>query len=64
MAFLLCDPGWYVHKNLTFRINGMTILSKREAHINWSMVTCKMVAVPVTATTLRTTGPRPADSRQ
>ena len=27
-----------------------------EAHINWSMVTCKMAA-PVTGTTLRTTGP-------
>ena len=29
---------------------------KREAHINWSMVTCKVVA-PVTGTTLRRTGP-------
>ena len=29
---------------------------KREAHINWSTVTCKMAA-PVTGTTLRTTGP-------
>ena len=28
---------------------------KREAHINWSMVTCKMVA-PVSGTTLRNTG--------
>ena len=36
---------------------------KRETHINWSMVTCKMAA-PVTGTTLRTTGPVPADSRQ
>ena len=36
---------------------------KRQAHINWSMVTCKMAA-PVTGTTLRTTGPVPADSRQ
>ena len=36
---------------------------KGEAHINWSMVTCKMAA-PVTGTTLRTTGPVPADSRQ
>ena len=31
-------------------------------HIYWSMVTCKMAA-PVTRTTLRTTGPEPADSR-
>ena len=36
---------------------------KREAHINWSVVTCKMAA-PVTGTTLRTTGPVLADSRQ
>ena len=36
---------------------------KREAHINWPMRTCKMV-VPVNGTTLRTTGPVPADSRQ
>ena len=36
---------------------------KREAHINWSIMTCKMAA-PVTGTTLRTTGPVPADSRQ
>ena len=36
---------------------------KREAHINWSMVTCKLEA-PVTGTTLTTTGPVPADSRQ
>ena len=36
---------------------------KREAHINWSMVTCKMAA-PVTGTALRTTGPVPEDSRQ
>ena len=36
---------------------------KREAHINWSMVTCKVVA-PVTGTTLRPTDPMPADSRQ
>ena len=36
---------------------------KREAHINWSMVTCKMAA-PVTGTALRTTGPVPVDSRQ
>ena len=61
---------------MTSRINGMTILStcplhsnssgcgKREVHINWSMVTCKMAAVPVTGTTLRTTGPVPVDSRQ
>ena len=39
------------------------IINKREAHINWSMVTCKMAA-PVTRTTLRTTGPVPVDSRQ
>ena len=36
---------------------------KREVHIDWSMMTCKMAA-PVTGTTLRTTGPVPADSRQ
>ena len=36
---------------------------KREAHINWSMATCKMAA-PVTGTTLRTNGPVPEDSRQ
>ena len=36
---------------------------KREAHINLSMVTCKMTA-PVTGTALKTTGPVPADSRQ
>ena len=33
---------------------------KREAHINWTMVTCK-IAAPFTGTTLRTTGPVPAD---
>ena len=37
---------------------------KREVHINWSMVTCKMAAPVVTGTTLRTTGPVPAESRQ
>ena len=36
---------------------------KSEAHIKWSKVTCKMAA-PVTGTTLRTTGPVPADPRQ
>ena len=36
---------------------------KREAHIDWSVVTCKKAA-PVTGTTLRTTDPVPADSRQ
>ena len=36
---------------------------KREAHIKWSMVTCKM-ATPVTGIALRTTDPAPADSRQ
>ena len=36
---------------------------KREAHISWSMVTCKMAA-PVTRTTLSTTDPVPAESRQ
>ena len=36
---------------------------KREAHINRSMVACKMAAL-VTGTTWRTTGPVPADSRQ
>ena len=35
----------------------------REAHIIWSMVTCKMAA-HVTGTTLRTTGPVRADSGQ
>ena len=35
---------------------------KREAHIDWSIVTCK--AAPVTRTTSRTTGPVSADSRQ
>ena len=34
----------------------------RGAHINWSMMTSK-TAAPVTETTLRTTGPVPADSR-
>ena len=24
MTLLLCDPGWYVHKNLASRIGGMT----------------------------------------
>ena len=36
---------------------------EREAHIDCSMVSCKMAA-SVTGTTLRTTGPVPADSRQ
>ena len=36
---------------------------KRVAHIDSSMATCKMAA-PVTGTTLRFTGPVPADSRQ
>ena len=36
---------------------------KREAHINWSMVICKM-AVHVAGTTSQTTGPVPADFRQ
>ena len=35
----------------------------REAHINWSMVKPKKVTL-VTGTTLRTTVPVPADSRQ
>ena len=35
----------------------------KERHINWSIMTCKMAA-PVTGTTLRTTGPVPADSRE
>ena len=35
---------------------------EREAHINWSMVTCQ--GSTRTGTTLRTTGPVPADSRQ
>ena len=34
---------------------------KREAHISWSMVR-PAKAAPVTGTTLRTTGPVPADS--
>ena len=38
-------------------------VGKEKAYINWSMVTCK-IAAPVTATTLRTTGPVPVDSRQ
>ena len=41
----------------------MVDVGKRETHINWSMVTCKVVA-PVTGTTLRPTDPVPADSRQ
>ena len=36
---------------------------KRETHINWLLLTCKMAA-PVTGTTLRTTGLVPADSRK
>ena len=36
---------------------------KREAHISWSKV-IPSKAAPVTGTTLRTTGPVPADSRQ
>ena len=36
---------------------------KREAHINWSVVKSEKAA-RVTRTTLRTTGPVPADSRQ
>ena len=36
---------------------------KMEAHINRSMVTCKMAA-PVTGTTLRTIGPVPGNFRQ
>ena len=35
-------------------------VGKEEAHKQWSMVTPE----PVTRTTLRTTGPMPADSRQ
>ena len=35
----------------------------KERRFNWSIVTCKMAA-PVTRTTLKTTGPVPADSRQ
>ena len=37
---------------------------ERQAHINWSMVICKMAATVSGTTTLRTTGPVPADSRQ
>ena len=37
---------------------------KREARINWSMATCKMVAPVITETTLRTNGPVSVDSRQ
>ena len=36
---------------------------KKEAHTNWSMVIPEKKA-PVTAITLRTTDPVPADSRQ
>ena len=36
---------------------------EREANISWSMVKPEKAA-PVTQTTLRTTGPVPADSRQ
>ena len=36
---------------------------KRGAHINWSMVTCKMAAL-VIGTTLRATDPVSVDSRQ
>ena len=51
----------------TYVIHHTNIISgcgKREAHINWSMVTSK-IAAPVTGTTtcLRTTGPLSADSR-
>ena len=36
---------------------------KTEAYINWSMVISEKAA-PVTGTTLRTTGPVPADTRE
>ena len=38
-------------------------IKERRPHINWSMVIPEKVT-PVTGTTLRTTGPGPADSRQ
>ena len=42
--------------------NGGCGRRQSEVHIiNWSMVTCK--AAPVTGTTLKTTGPVPADPR-
>ena len=47
----------------TYPVHTKSGCGKSEAHINWSMVTCKMAA-PVTGTTLRTTGPVPADSWQ
>ena len=54
----------YLHRLLsTCLLHTNSGCGKREAHINWSMVTCKMAA-PVTGTTLKTTGPMPADSRQ
>ena len=66
--------GWGMPQPLLGKLYFFSLLSicqlhttsgcgKREAHINWSMVTCKMAA-PVTGTTLRTTGPVPAESRQ
>ena len=55
--------GRFIHTLSTCPLYTNSGYGKREAHINWSMMTCKMAA-PVTGTTLRTTGPMPADSRQ
>ena len=46
-----------LHTNIIVGVGG-----KREAHKKWSSVIPKKAA-PVTRTTLRTTGPVPADSR-
>ena len=57
---------WYIYSPTvlsTCPLHTNSGCGQREAHINWSMMTCKKAA-PVTGTTLRTTGPVPTDSRQ
>ena len=60
----ICDERTVIYAIVsTCPLHTISGCGKREARINWSMVTCKMAA-PLTGTTLRTTGPVPADSRQ
>ena len=57
------NPYWRRYFQHAYKpLDTISGCGKREAHINWSMVMQK--AAPVAGTTLRTTGPVPADSRQ
>ena len=51
-----------IHPSIQRVIRYLVLGEERQAHVNWSMVILENAA-PVTGTTLRTTGPVPADSR-